>query len=63
MNIVEPIRDKEVIKQIANKLKEKNYRDYMLFYLGIYTGLRISNILQFKVRDVRGKRGYNRFLI
>lgn len=59
MNIVEPIRDKEVIKQIANKLKEKNDRDFMMFYFGIYTGLRISDILQFKVKDVRGKRGYN----
>lgn len=59
MNIVEPIRDKEIIKEIANKLKEKNYRDFMLFYFGIYTGLRISDILQFKVKDVRGKRGYN----
>ena len=59
MNIVEPIRDKEVIKQIANKLKEKNDRNFMMFYFGIYTGLRISDILQFKVKDVRGKRGYN----
>lgn len=59
MNTVEPIRDKEIIRQISINLKEKNIRDFIMFYFGIYTGLRISDVLKFKVKDVRGKRGYN----
>jgi integrase len=30
-------------------LKRKNYRDYLLFVVGINTGLRISDLLQLKV--------------
>lgn len=59
MNYVEPIRDLDTVKRVANNLKEKNERDYIMFMFGIYTGLRISDILKFKVKDVRGKRGYN----
>ncbi len=59
MNYVEPIRDTELIQDIAIKLKNNNKRDYMLFMFGVYTGLRISDILKFKIKDIRGKRGYN----
>jgi integrase len=55
MNTVQPIRSKEQIRDIANFLQSQNRRDYMLFIFGIYTGLRISDILPLKVRDVRGK--------
>lgn len=54
MKAVQPIRDKEIIEDIKEYLKEKNYRDYVLFMTGINTGLRISDILQLKVKDVRG---------
>ena len=52
---VEPIRDKEKIAEIENKLKIKRYRDYILFKIGINTGLRISDLLQLKVKDVKNK--------
>lgn len=55
MNTVEPIRDNEVVLDIADYLKSKNQRDYVMFMFGIYSGLRISDILQFRARDVRGK--------
>lgn len=41
---------------IADYLREKNERDYLMYMFGIYSGLRISDILIFRVRDVRGKR-------
>ena len=50
MNYVEPIRDTEVIQRIASNLKQQNERDYMMFCFGIYTGLRISDILKFRVK-------------
>lgn len=55
MNYVESIRDARLVEDIANYLKEKNERDYVLFMLGINTGLRISDILPFKVKDVRNR--------
>lgn len=53
MNTVEPIRDMDLIFDIADYLREKSDRDYVMFVFGIYSGLRISDILKFKVRDVR----------
>ena len=40
MNTVEPIRDMELIYDIADYLKLKNERDYVMFMVGINTGLR-----------------------
>ncbi|WP_144508277.1 site-specific integrase [Bacillus mycoides] len=54
MNFVQPIRDPEQIQQIKKYLKEKNTRNYILFVMGINTGLRISDILKLKVGDVQG---------
>lgn len=55
LNTVEPIRDLDVVMDIAEYLKGKSDRDYVMFMFGIYTGLRISDILKFRVRDVRDK--------
>ena len=54
MNEVQPIRDKEIIAKFKNKLLKKSYRDYMLFVVGINTGLRISDILPLRVKDITG---------
>lgn len=54
MNIVQPIRDRELIQEIKVFLKERNERNYILFLLGINTGLRIQDILSLRVRDVEG---------
>lgn len=54
MNTVEPIRNFELILDIQDYLKgKKSQRDYVLFMFGLYSGLRISDILKIKVRDVR----------
>ena len=54
MEVVQPIRNKEIIAQFKNVLLHKSYRDDILFVIGINTGLRISDILQLKVEDVKG---------
>ncbi len=56
MEFVEPIRDKRKIELVKVILKKNGFRDYMLFLMGINSGLRISDILKLKVSDVRGKR-------
>ncbi len=55
MNKVKPIRDKNKIEEIKNELLKDNYRNYLLFVLGINTGLRIGDMLKLKVEDVRNK--------
>jgi integrase len=59
MNIVQPIRDPDLIQEIEIYFKNKNERDYVLFLLGIYTALRISDILSLKVKDLKGKNYLN----
>lgn len=57
MNTVEPIRDEKKIKAMKIILKEKNVRDYVLFTLGINTGLRISDLLNLRFYDVLTESG------
>ncbi|MGN5653927.1 tyrosine-type recombinase/integrase [Bacillus sp. Brlt_9] len=53
---MQPLRNKEQIEQMKSWLMmNKGYKYYMLFTLGINTGLRISDLLQLKVSDVRNK--------
>lgn len=52
----EPIRSLEKIEQMKDwLLQNSSYRNYFLFYFGINTGLRISDILRLRVKDVRVK--------
>lgn len=59
MNYVEPIRDPEKVKLISSYLKETSIRNYMMFMIGIYSGLRISDILNLRVCDVKNKSNIN----
>lgn len=52
MNIVEPIRDIDLVKDVGDYLKKKNPRNYIMYLLGIYSGLRITDILNLKAKDV-----------
>lgn len=59
MNIVEPIRDPELLSELLQYFKERQMRDYVFFLLGIYTGLRVSDILSLKVSDLKDKSHLN----
>ncbi|MED3646618.1 tyrosine-type recombinase/integrase [Halalkalibacterium halodurans] len=52
MEYVEPFRDVDQIQAIKRSLKKKSPRDYLLFTIGINTGLRISQLLALKIKDV-----------
>lgn len=52
MNFVQPIRDPEKIDKMKEYLKSKNVRNFVMFTLGISTGLRISDILTLKKEDL-----------
>lgn len=55
MQVVQPIRDEEKIKQIQEVLKEQSVRDWLLFTIGINSGLHLSDLLLLRVKDVAGK--------
>lgn len=55
MNFVQPIRDKEQLDGMKRFLKAKSERDYLMFMVGIYTGLRISDILTLTIENVSGE--------
>jgi integrase len=62
MEYVEPIKEIERIIGIKNSLKKRSLRDYLLFVFGINTGLRINDLLQLKVEDIRDAEKVKEFL-
>ena len=57
MNFVQPIRSKEKLEQMKEELKKRGTRDYLLFYTGINTGLRVSDIIKLNYDDIRDNYG------
>jgi integrase len=54
---VQPIRDKQLIEDMKWSLKKWcSKRDYILFLIGINTGLRVGDLLQLRVSDLKRKR-------
>ncbi|MEH7116896.1 site-specific integrase [Neobacillus vireti] len=52
MEFVQPIRDLEKIEEMKRRLSP---RDSFMFTLGINVGCRISDLLQLRVKDIRGR--------
>jgi len=57
MNVVQPIRDKNKLEEMKEELKKSGTRNFMMFYTGINTGLRISDLVRLNRDDVRNKDG------
>ncbi|NOU70719.1 tyrosine-type recombinase/integrase [Paenibacillus sp. LMG 31458] len=55
MQKVNPIRDRAKIKEIQDILLKRSLRDWLLFTTGINSGLHLNDLLQLKVKDVKGK--------
>ena len=55
MATVEPIRNKKDIQKIEKILAKQGARELLLFVIGTNCGLRISDILNLNVGDVRNK--------
>lgn len=54
---VQPIRDLDKLEDMKWALRRHcSERDYMMFLLGINTGLRVSDLLQLKAKDLKGKK-------
>lgn len=55
MNWVAPIKDEETLQKFRTALRAIDDKYYILFEIGIGTGLQLQDILQFRVKDVRNK--------
>lgn len=49
---VQPIRNVKQIKGMCNNLKMIDYKYYIMFIIGIETGMRVSDILKLRVSDI-----------
>ena len=56
MATVEPLRKISDIKKVEIILEKQNYRNLALFDFGINLGLRISDLLNLDVKDVKNKK-------
>ena len=54
MKFVQPIRDPEVVEAIQDDLLQRSARDYIFFCMGVYSGLRVSDLLELRAGMVRG---------
>lgn len=52
MKLVEPIKKIDDIKKIKDYLKSKNLRNYLIFVMGINTGIKTYQMLNLKIHDV-----------
>ncbi len=55
MNWVAPIKDEETLQKFKDRLKEMDDKYYIMFEIGVGTGMQLQDILKLKVKDVRGK--------
>ena len=55
MNWVAPIRDDETLERFKDYLKQIDEKYYLMFEIGVGTGMQLQDILQLKVKDVQGK--------
>lgn len=55
MNWVAPIKDEETLEKFKAKLREMDDKYYVMFEIGVGTGLQLQEILKFKNKDIRGK--------
>jgi len=55
MKTVQPIRDAKTISEVKQRLRDKGGKYYIMFVIGLNTGLRISDILKLRAADIQGK--------
>ena len=55
MNWVSPIKDDETLERFKKELRKVDDKYYILFEIGVGTGLQLQEILKFKNEDIRDK--------
>lgn len=55
MNWVAPIKDEETLKAFKSELRKCGDKYYIMFEIGIGTGMQLLDILKMKIKDIKGK--------
>lgn len=55
MNWVAPIKDDETLKRFKERLRQMDDKYYIMFEIGVGTGMQLQDILKLKNKDVRDK--------
>ena len=55
MNWVAPIKEEETLQKFKDRLKQMDEKYYIMFEIGVGTGMQLQDILKLKVKDVRDK--------
>ncbi|MDD3794981.1 MAG: tyrosine-type recombinase/integrase [Lachnospiraceae bacterium] len=55
MNWVAPIKEEETLERFKERLREMDDKYYIMFEIGVGTGLQLQEILKFRNKDIRGK--------
>ena len=55
MNWVAPIKEDETLENFKKALRKNDDKYYIMFEIGVGTGLQLQDILKFKVKDIAGK--------
>ena len=62
MNWVSPIKDEKTLEHFKQKLREVDDKYYIMFEIGVGTGLQLQEILKFKNKDIRGKSSIEAYI-
>ena len=55
MNWVAPIKEEETLRRYEEELLNQDIKYFIMFRIGVGTGMQVQDILKLKVRDVRDK--------
>ena len=55
MNWVAPIKEDETLENFKKALRKNDDKYYIMFEIGVGTGVQLQDILKFKVKDIAGK--------
>lgn len=58
MGTTGPIKDIEELNRIKEYLRKQNFRNYLIFRIGINFGIPIDQLLQLKIEDVANKKTF-----
>ena len=53
MNWVAPIKEEETLQKFKDRLRHMGEKYYIMFEIGVGTGMQLQDILKLQVNDVR----------
>lgn len=55
MGVVNPITDRDILEKMKSYLEKRNFRNYLIFRVGLNLGLSVQDLLHLRIEDVLNK--------